>query len=83
MGTVQELSFEYDDRLDLKRRTDALQPSHRTERFRHDPLHRLTCAYLSPVESASIPCASSYGYAPDGNLTFKSDVGTLAYDDPL
>jgi hypothetical protein len=81
-GTVQDLTYDYDDRLDLGRSTDALQSSHRTERFRHDPLHRLTCAYLSPVESASIPCASSYGVAPDGNLTFKSDVGTLAYDDP-
>jgi YD repeat-containing protein len=81
-GTVQDISYDYDDRLDLTRRTDALQPVHRTERFRYDALHRLTCAYLSPVESASVPCALSYDHDAGGNLTFKSDIGTLVYDDP-
>jgi len=28
------------------------------------------------------PCAQSFGYAPNGNLTYKSDVGVLTYGDP-
>ncbi|WP_437815115.1 RHS repeat-associated core domain-containing protein [Sorangium sp. So ce1078] len=80
---VQDLDYGYDDLLNLTRRTDALQRRNTTERFRYDAVHRLTCAYFSEVESASAPCALRYDYAPNGNLTFKSDVGTLAYDDPL
>ncbi|KYF61036.1 type IV secretion protein Rhs [Sorangium cellulosum] len=80
---VQDLEVGYDARLSLAYRTDALQPQHRTERFRHDALDRLTCAYFSPTESASAPCALRYEHDLDGNLTFKSDVGTLSYDDPL
>ncbi|XXY20357.1 RHS repeat-associated core domain-containing protein [Sorangium sp. So ce216] len=80
---VQDLDYGYDDRLHLTRRTDARQPQHRNERFRYDALERLTCAYFSATESASAPCDLGYDYAPNGNLTFKSDVGELRYDDPL
>ncbi|XWJ68823.1 RHS repeat-associated core domain-containing protein [Sorangium cellulosum] len=80
---VQDLDYGYDDLLNLTRRTDALQRRNTTERFRYDALQRLTCAYFSEVESASAPCAARYDYAPNGNLTFTSDIGTLAYDDPL
>ncbi|WP_437668820.1 RHS repeat-associated core domain-containing protein [Sorangium sp. So ce131] len=80
---VQDLDYGYDDRLHLTRRTDARQPQHRHERFRHDALARLTCAYFSATESASAPCELEYDYAPDGNLRLKSDVGALRYDDPL
>ncbi|WP_437605689.1 RHS repeat-associated core domain-containing protein [Sorangium sp. So ce834] len=82
-GEVQDLDYGFDDLLNLTRRTDALQPRNTTERFRYDALHRLTCAYFSEVERASAPCALRYDYHPNGNLIFKSDVGTLAYDDPL
>ncbi|WP_437731191.1 RHS repeat-associated core domain-containing protein [Sorangium sp. So ce1335] len=80
---VQDLDYGYDDLLNLARRTDALQPRNTTERFRYDALQRLTCAYFNEVESAAAPCALRYDHAPNGNLTFKSDVGTLSYDDPL
>ncbi|WP_434041170.1 MULTISPECIES: hypothetical protein [Sorangium] len=80
---VQDLDYGYDDLLNLTRRTDALQRRNTTERFRYDALQRLTCAYFSEGESASAPCAVRYDHAPDGNLTFKSDTGTLAYGDPL
>ncbi|WP_434046055.1 MULTISPECIES: RHS repeat-associated core domain-containing protein [Sorangium] len=80
---VQDLDYGYDDLLNLTRRTDALQPENTTERFRYDPLQRLNCAYFGEVERASAPCALRYDYHPNGNLTFKSDVGTLSYDDPL
>ncbi|WP_437653680.1 RHS repeat-associated core domain-containing protein [Sorangium sp. So ce1182] len=82
-GEVQDLEYGYDALLNLTRRIDALQPENKTERFRHDALQRLTCAYFSDVERASAPCALSYDHDPNGNLTFKSDVGTLSYDDPL
>ncbi|MGK3962803.1 RHS repeat-associated core domain-containing protein [Sorangium sp. So ce118] len=82
-GEVQDLDYGFDDLLNLTRRTDALQPENTTERFRYDPLQRLTCAYFSDVERASAPCALRYDHDPNGNLTFKSDVGTLSYDDPL
>ncbi|XXT19469.1 RHS repeat-associated core domain-containing protein [Sorangium sp. So ce429] len=82
-AAVQELDYGYDARLSLTRRTDALQPQHRSERFRYDPLARLTCAYFSDVESATAPCALRYDHDPNGNLTFTSDAGALSYDDPL
>jgi hypothetical protein len=66
---VQSLAYDYDARLSLKSRTDALQPQNTTERFRYDALDRLTCAYFSGKEDPFAPCASSYGYAPNGNMT--------------
>ncbi|AUX38230.1 MULTISPECIES: RHS repeat-associated core domain-containing protein [Sorangium] len=80
---VQDLGYGYDERLSLTRRTDALQPQHRSERFRYDALDRLTCAYFSDVESDTAPCALRYDHDPNGNLTFTPDAGTLSYDDPL
>ncbi|WP_437727730.1 RHS repeat-associated core domain-containing protein [Sorangium sp. So ce861] len=80
---VQDLGYGYDERLSLTRRTDALQPQHRNERFRYDALERLTCAYFSDVESDTAPCALRYDHDPNGNLTFAPDAGTLSYDDPL
>jgi RHS repeat-associated protein len=68
--------------LNLKSRTDALQMQNKTERFRYDALDRLTCAYFSAIEDPFAPCATSYAYEPNGNMTFKSDVGVLSYDDP-
>ncbi|WP_437945366.1 hypothetical protein WME98_31090 [Sorangium sp. So ce296] len=82
-GEVQDLDYGFDDLLNLTRRTDALQAENTTERFRYDPLQRLTCAYFGDIERASAPCALRYGHDPNGNLTFKSDIGTLSYDDPL
>ena len=78
---VQKLSYAWDQRLNLLSRTDALQPMHTTERFRYDPLERITCAYFSIKEDPSAPCALSYDYAQNGNLASKSDVGVLAYND--
>ncbi|HZF52338.1 MAG TPA: RHS repeat-associated core domain-containing protein, partial [Polyangiaceae bacterium] len=33
-------------------------------------------------ENSFAPCATSYAYEPNGNMTFKSDVGVLSYEDP-
>jgi RHS repeat-associated protein len=81
-STIQQLSYDWDPRLNLKSRTDALQPQNKTERFKVDALDRLTCAYFSPTEKTNPACHTSYGYAANGNLTSKSDVGTLFYTDP-
>jgi RHS repeat-associated protein len=80
---VQDLAYAYDEAQNLQSRTDALQPDHKTERFRHDGLERLTCAYFSPTPNPFAICASSYRYQPSGNLAYKSDIGALAYGDPL
>ncbi len=79
--TIQALSYDWDERLNLKSRADALQAQNKTERFRYDALERLTCAYFGFVESANAACDSSYGYAPNGNLTSKSELGALTYGD--
>ncbi|MFO0756888.1 MAG: FG-GAP-like repeat-containing protein [Byssovorax sp.] len=78
---VQLLSYDYDQRRNLRSRTDALQTQNPVERFRYDSLDRLTCAYFGMIESPGAPCASSYAYDPSGNLTFKSEVGALSYGD--
>ncbi|WP_437744452.1 hypothetical protein WMF39_05255 [Sorangium sp. So ce1504] len=51
--------------------------------WRYDALQRLTCAYFSDTESATAPRDLRYEGKPNGNLSFKSDVGALSYDDPL
>jgi hypothetical protein len=79
---VQSLGYEYDAHLNLKARSDGLQPNAETERFRYDALNRLTCAYFNADETPFAPCATSYSYEANGNMTLKSDVGVLAYDDP-
>ncbi|MFS8066644.1 MAG: RHS repeat domain-containing protein, partial [Byssovorax sp.] len=81
--TLQDLAYTYDARRSLASRSDALQPQNLTERFRYDALDRLTCAYFGATEDAAAPCALGYGYDPNGNLTFKSDVGALVYNDPM
>ncbi len=81
--TIQDLAYTYDARRSLASRSDALQPQNPTERFRYDALDRLTCAYFGASEDASAPCAMGYGYDPNGNLTSKSDIGALVYNDPL
>ncbi|MBK9260810.1 MAG: type IV secretion protein Rhs, partial [Polyangiaceae bacterium] len=80
-ATIQQLAYDWDQQLNLKSRTDALQAQNKTERFKYDALNRLTCAYYALAENANAPCTTSYGYAPNGNLTSKSDVGILSYTD--
>jgi RHS repeat-associated protein len=72
--TVQDLSYDYDDRLNLTRRTDALQGM--TEYFERDKLDRLKCADFDPAPG----CAEGYSYGPDGNIPHKPGFGPIAYD---
>jgi RHS repeat-associated protein len=75
---VQDLLYAYDDRLNLTLRRDMrdLRVA-RWEDFHYDALDRLQCMKAN----GAAECAVSYHYAADGNLTFKSDVGVLSYDD--
>ncbi|MDI1432847.1 FG-GAP-like repeat-containing protein [Polyangium sorediatum] len=80
---IQDLSYEFDARLNLTSRTDALQAQNETERFRYDALERLTCASFSVSPDPAAPCDSSYAYAPNGNLLSRSGVGAYVYGDSL
>ncbi|MFT3768646.1 MAG: FG-GAP-like repeat-containing protein [Minicystis sp.] len=76
---VQDLTYAYDDRLNLTLRR-SLRPDRvpRWERFTYDALDRLRCVKTYGTEG----CALSYDYDASGNVTAKSDVGTYHYDDP-
>ena len=73
-GPVQALSYDYDIKLNLTRRTDALQQG-KTEFFKYDPLDRLTCASLQNDFS----CADPLTYLPNGNIDHKPGVGDYWY----
>ena len=73
-AVVQELSYEYDARLNLMRREDGLQG--KQEIFSHDSLDRLTCVRTG----LAADCAQAFAYAPNGNLLTKSGSGDFTYD---
>jgi RHS repeat-associated protein len=76
---VQDLAYEYDAKLNLLSRHDALQAQNTTEFFQYDALDRLTCSSFS--KAPTCPTADSYTYAPNGNLLTKPGItGTYAYD---
>ena len=81
-ATLQDLAYDYDPRLNLSKRTDALQA--RTEHFRYDALDRLVCSYFrAPAQpGASAACARSWAYDAGGNVKAKDGVA-YRYDDPL
>jgi RHS repeat-associated protein len=74
--TVQRLSYDYDDRLNLTRRTDALQGM--TEYFEHDKLDRLECADFDPAPGCTLD--QKYSYAYNGNILHKPGWGLITYD---
>jgi YD repeat-containing protein len=71
--TVQSLSYEYDDRLNLTHRTDARQG--KTESFGYDLLDRVTGSSFSPLAHGN-----AYIYSQNGNLLTKPGVGNYVYD---
>ena len=70
---IQHLGYEWDDRLNLKSRSDALQS--KTEFFQYDGADRLHCA-----DFASGSCSLTVDYETNGNIKAKSDVGAYAYN---
>jgi RHS repeat-associated protein len=76
---VQDLAYDYDAKLNLLQRYDALQPQNTTEFFQYDALDRLTCSSFS--KASACLTADRYTYAPDGNLLTKPGLaGAYAYD---
>ncbi|MEZ4299422.1 MAG: RHS repeat-associated core domain-containing protein [Polyangiaceae bacterium] len=87
-GKVQNLEYHYSPRLDLDYRKDNLQLNvdgeAPIESFDYDVLGRLTCVRMSTDWSINSggggPCVQEVEYAPTGNITWKSDVGSYTYD---
>jgi RHS repeat-associated protein len=76
---VQDLAYDYDAKLNLATRHDALQTQNTTEFFQYDALDRLTCASFANTPACAK--ANRYTYAPNGNLLTKPGIaGAYAYD---
>lgn len=73
----QDLHYDYDDVLNMKRRQDTVTP--RDEYFGYDKLNRLTC--VSPSASLS-PCDTEVQHERNGNIKWKTNLGFYGYDDP-
>ncbi|APR76792.1 Rhs family protein [Minicystis rosea] len=85
---LQALRYDYDDVLDLRARTDDLQPAvpgqpqigSVSERFSYDALGRLGCAQRTFETAPPSPsCDVEISYDGFGNITSKSDVGSYTY----
>jgi RHS repeat-associated protein len=77
---LQNLKYEFDDRLNLESREDTSQAM--TEAFTYDPLDRLQCAYFKAGGGPGV-CHTDVHYAPNGNITWKLGVGDYTYgNDP-
>ena len=70
---LQNLALGYDENGNVDRLTDALQGL--TERYSYDALDR-----LHVTEISELSFRRDFGYAPNGNLIWKDDVGQLSYD---
>ena len=76
--TVQDLAYDFDVLGNLKKRSDLRQD--REESFLYDGLNRLTTTTLTDTGAGGgTLAAASYNYNAIGNLTFKSDLGTMTY----
>lgn len=74
-GTVvQNLSYTYDQRLNLTSRKDARQ--NLVEWFQYDDLDRITCADFQ----LSLGCAKPIKYGANGNILSKPGIGDYTYD---
>ena len=73
---LQNLTYEFDDRLNLDSRTDKSQAM--AEAFTYDPLDRLTCSYFNAGVGPAV-CHTEVHYAPNGNISWKLGVGDYTY----
>ncbi len=72
LNNRQNLAFDWDANGNLTQRQDLLQSI--TETFGYDSLDRLQ----SSQRSGEV--ARTFSYSASGNLTYRSDLGTLAYN---
>ena len=81
-GDIQTLSYEFDSLGNLHSRTtqrsdnNGLAFEEITERFAYDSLNRVTASTTSGLFSRIL----DYQYDDLGNLTYRSDLGTLTYN---
>ena len=81
-GDIQALSYEFDSLGNLHSRTtrrsdnNGLAFENTTESFAYDALNRVTASTTSGLFSRIL----DYQYDDLGNLTYRSDLGTLAYN---
>jgi len=71
--SIQKLAYDWDARLNLKSRTDTLQPQNKTERFRYDELDRVSFRDFGAVGDPAAAFETSYSYHDQGH--FLSDFG--------
>jgi RHS repeat-associated protein len=72
---VRNLSYSYDANNNIVGRIDTVNGV--TESYTYDAMERVTAHKLS---GASINATTHYGYDARGNMTHKSDAGTMQYD---
>lgn len=81
LATVQSLSYSFDGRGNLyEREMERITPTsyaHQSESFDYDGLYRLIS---DGGDASSSPCGQNYCYDDLGNLTYKSGVGNLSYN---
>jgi len=77
-GTVQNSNYTYyTGAPNINTRSSYVAGYNYTETFAYDKLNRVLSANITGGAS------KSFAYDSLGNITFKSDVGTLIYDDPV
>jgi len=79
-GNIQSLSYTYDDIGNIIQITDtSITPSAETTFYTYDDLYRLSSA-TAYEDSATTLYDISYEYDAIGNMTYKSDIGTILYE---
>ena len=75
--TIQDLAYWHDEIGNLVRRRDDNRGTN--ERFEYDDLNRLTLNITTPPANIGPQFQMRYNYDKLGNLTYRSDLGTLRY----
>ena len=78
--TIRELEYDYDNNSNVSRRSDITNGIN--ESFNYDALDRLqdSTVYSSSNTSDSYNKTIDYNYDLNGNITYKSDVGSYSYN---
>ncbi len=77
-GSVQDLTYTYDSVGNITGIVDSsITPTNKTLTYTYDDLNRLLTAASSGLSAGDY--SESYTYDEVGNMTYKSDVGTMTY----
>ena len=75
---LRHLSFSYDANNNIIARNDHINGL--SETYSYDAMERITHYQLSNSNGTNVNNATSYAYDSRGNITSKSDAGTLSYN---